>query len=336
MRNDFDGVLPGARVAVTQCLAIGQDDRVFIITDDATQQIAEALREASQEQGATVEMRRLEEFGDRPITAIPDLLLEALREFTPTATFYAAQGQPGEVTFRIVLGQTLRNDFEVRHGHMIGITPHLMKTGMTADYEHVAELTLTVYERVKNAQEIHVTSPGGTDFTAYLDPESLSWYPCTGMYHEAGEWGNLPEGETFTAPASAEGVLTATLLGDYFSEKYGLLDEPVVFSIEDGEVVSVEHTNDEIADDVWNYLNSSENGRRVGEFAIGTNTALTELSGNLLQDEKFPGVHVAFGNPYPDVTGAQWNSDVHVDVIPLDVTVWVDGEKIFENGHFLI
>lgn len=334
--TDLEELLPGARVAVTQCLAIGSDDRVFILTDDATQKIGDALSQASRERGATVEVRKLEEFGERPLTEIPDSLLEALRDFAPTATFYAAQGQPGEIRFRIPLGQTLRRDFKVRHGHMIGITPHLMKTGMTADYERIAELTLAVNERVKNAREIHVTNPEGTDFTAHLDPESLAWHPCTGIYHEAGEWGNLPEGETFTAPASADGVLTATLLGDHFSDKYGLLDEPVLFRIQDGEVVSVEHPNDEIADDVWTYLNSSENGRRVGEFAIGTNTALTELSGNLLQDEKFPGVHVAFGNPYPDITGAQWNSDVHVDVIPLDVRVWVDGEQIFENGRFLI
>lgn len=334
--SELEELLPGARVAVTQCLAIESDDRVFIITDKVTREIGDALYRASRERGATVEMRQLEEFGERPLTAIPDSLLEALRGFAPTATFYAAQGQPGEIRFRIPLGQTLRNDFKVRHGHMIGITPDLMKTGMTADYERIAELTLSVNDRVKNAREIRVTNAAGTDFTAYLDPQSLVWHPCTGIYHNPGEWGNLPEGETFTAPASAEGILTATLLGDHFSDKYGLLDEPVVFHIEEGEVVSVEHPNADIADDVWAYLNSSENGRRVGEFAIGTNTALTELSGNLLQDEKFPGVHVAFGNPYPDITGAQWDSDVHVDVIPLDVSVWVDGEQLLEDGRFLI
>lgn len=329
-------LLPGARVAVEQCLAVDADDRVFIMTDEETRAIGEALAAAVRDRGATVDVRLLEEFGTRPFTDVPSALLETLRAYEPTATFFAAQGQPGEVKFRIALGKKLRNEYRVRHGHMINITPHLMKTGMMADYEQVAALTRKVTERVEAAREIRVTNDAGTDFTASFDPERLSWHPCTGIYHEPGEWGNLPEGETFTSPANATGVLTANLLGDYFSEKYGLLDEPMVFRVEDGEVVSVEHPDQAMADEVWTYLNSSPNGRRVGEFAIGTNEALTELVGNLLQDEKYPGVHVAFGNPYPDVTGADWESDVHVDVIPLGVSVWVDGEQIMESGRFTL
>lgn len=334
--NTNEELLPGARVAVEQCLAIDEDDRVLIMTDEETLTIGEALAAVARKRSATVELRRLEEFGQRPFTEIPDGLLEALHAFEPTATFYAAQGQPGEIRFRIPLGQMLRNDLKVRHGHMIGISPHLMKTGMTADYERVAELTLAVNDRVKQAREIRVTNDEGTDFTAFLDPERLSWEPCTGLYHEPGEWGNLPEGETFTAPAGAEGTLAARLLGDHFSSKYGLLDAPVIFRIEDAHVVAVEHPDEALAEEVWTYLDSAPNGRRVGEFAIGTNEALTELSGNLLQDEKYPGVHVAFGNPYPDITGAEWESDVHVDVIPLRVNVWVDGEQIMEAGRFTL
>jgi len=72
----------------------------------------------------------------------------------------------------------------------------------------------------------------------------------------------------------------------------------------------------------------------VGEFAIGTNTAVTELSGNLLQDEKIPGAHVAFGNPYPHETGADWSSRVHVDVIMTGCHIEVNGEVVMMDGKF--
>ena len=72
----------------------------------------------------------------------------------------------------------------------------------------------------------------------------------------------------------------------------------------------------------------------MGECAIGTNTAVTELSGNLLQDEKIPGVHVAFGNPYSHLTGADWSSRVHVDVVPTGCSIEMDGEVIMVNGEF--
>nr|WP_290670260.1 aminopeptidase [Ardenticatena sp.] len=333
----LDEMLPGARVAVGQCLDVTPNDRVYIITDRDTLLIGEALAEAARERGAAaVRTVLLEDFGQRPFTDIPQGFIEAIVDFAPTVTFYAAQAQPGEIAFRIQMGTELRQRLNVRHGHMIGITPPLMMSGMLANYEEVAALTMRVYERVKNAREIRVTNAEGTDFTAHLDPNRLRWIPCTGLYHAPGNWGNLPEGELFTSPANANGVLTANLLGDHFSEKYGLLDEPVRFIVQDGEVVRIEHPNAALAEEVWSYLNSAENGRRVGEFAIGTNTALTELTGNLLQDEKYPGVHVAFGNPYPDLTGAEWTSRVHVDVIPLRVDIFVDGTPIMKEGKFLL
>ena len=87
-------------------------------------------------------------------------------------------------------------------------------------------------------------------------------------------------------------------------------------------------------DEIWDYLNSSPNGHRAGEFAIGTNTSVTKLSGNLLQDEKIPGIHVAFGNPYPDRTGADWTSGVHVDVVPTLCTITIDDKILMKDGIF--
>jgi aminopeptidase len=53
----------------------------------------------------------------------------------------------------------------------------------------------------------------------------------------------------------------------------------------------------------------------VGEFAIGTNIGVRDVIGNILQDEKIPGVHIAFGNPYGAHTGADWYSATHIDVV---------------------
>ena len=79
---------------------------------------------------------------------------------------------------------------------------------------------------------------------------------------------------------------------------------------------------------------TDENSSRVGEFAIGTNTGLTNLIYNILQDEKFPGVHIAFGHPLPDKTGADWDSKAHVDGVIINTTILVDGEMIMEKGKF--
>jgi aminopeptidase len=78
------------------------------------------------------------------------------------------------------------------------------------------------------------------------------------------------------------------------------------------------------------------NSNRTGEFAIGTNVGLSRIVGNFLQDEKFPGVHIAFGNPAGFETGADWDCPSHVDVLASHATVSVDGRTIMENGRFLV
>ncbi len=324
----------GARNAVETCLAVQSTDRVCVITDEETQVVGDALTRASQQAGAAVETLLLESFGQRPLTSLPDTLRSAIERVDPTCSFYAAAAKKGEISFRIQLLPWLVHTLGVRHGHMPGITPALMTEGMLADYEEVSRVTSRVADIVRPARQIQVRSAKGSDIVAQFSPD-LRWVPCPGLYRRQGTWGNLPEGEVFTSPARVDGVLTVDELGDYFSEQYGVLPQPVTFRIEDSIAVEITSENTALANELAGYLDSSENGRRVGEFAIGTNTALTRLVGNLLQDEKYPGIHVAFGNPYPDETGATWRASVHVDTIPTDCDIDVDGQPLMRAGRFL-
>jgi len=47
-------------------------------------------------------------------------------------------------------------------------------------------------------------------------------------------------------------------------------------------------------------------------------------------------VHIAFGNPYGQHTGAGWHSSTHIDVVGRNFDIWVDGEQIMRSGKFLI
>ena len=324
----------GARNAVETCLAVRSTDRVCVITDEETQVVGDALTRASQQAGAAVETLLLESFGRRPLTSLPDTLRSAIERVDPTCSFYAAAAKKGEISFRIQLLPWLVHTLGVRHGHMPGITPALMTEGMLADYDVVSRVTSRVADIVRPARQIQVRSAKGSDIVAQFSPQ-LRWVPCPGLYRRQSTWGNLPEGEVFTSPARVDGLLTVDELGDYFSEQYGVLPQPVTFRIEDSIAVEITSENTALANELAGYLDSSENGRRVGEFAIGTNTALTRLVGNLLQDEKYPGVHVAFGNPYPDETGATWRASVHVDTIPTDCDIDVDGRPLMRAGRFL-
>ncbi|MGE5617936.1 MAG: aminopeptidase [Sphingomonadaceae bacterium] len=326
-------LLPGARNAVRTCLAIDGGDRVAIITDRDSEAIGLALREEALRAGAEVHSIYLEEFGRRPFTSTPAGFAEALRAAQPTATFFVARGLKGEVSFRIPMRHLLIDELNARHGHMVDIDERLMIQGMLADYSVVATLVERVTDLVRPARHIRVTNPKGTDLLATFSQELL-WKPCTGLYHQQGEWGNLPEGETYTSPVDAEGVLVADVLGDYFSRKYGVLERPVTFAISGGRAVEVRCEDRQLESELEQYLASGENSDRVGEFAIGANLWVRALTGNLLQDEKIPGVHVAFGDPYPEETGAKWSARTHVDVIPTDCSIWYDGKPLMRDGRF--
>ncbi len=328
-------LLAGARNAIRNCTGVKPSDRVFIVTDNETEPIARALLTESEAAGAKATYVRLEEFGPRPMTQLPEGLAQRLAEFNPTVTFYAAGIRENELMMRSGLINLANRNIGARHAHMPAIIPRIMREGMIADANKINALTRQVYEIVRGAKTIHVTAPDGTDLTAHFDP-GLTWVPSGGLLHHSGDFGNLPDGEVFTSPASVEGVFMARVLGDYFSAKYGVLTHPMRIEIKDSLAQAVDCKQAGVGDEFLGYLNSTENGKRVGEFAIGTNTGVKALCGSMLQDEKIPGVHIAFGSPLGEQTGAKWQSQIHVDVVNPGCSVEVDGHFLMKEGTFTL
>ena len=332
MREDF---ALGARNAVRACLNIGSEDRVAVVRDRASAEIADAIEEEARTTGAEVRSWTMEDFVERPAREFPRLIGEEIVKLQPTASYFIGTGQRGELAFRQPMLRLLADTLGCRHGHMIGIDAELMTDGMAGDYEEIYHVTQQVWNVVRTAARIDVSTRAGTDLSATFRKD-WKWIPCDGRYWEQHRWGNLPEGETFTAPLSVDGVIAAEEMGDWFTEKYGLLAHPVLMRVKSGQLVSFETEDPELRADIEAYMSQHPMSSRVGEFAIGTNVGLTRIVGNFLQDEKFPGVHIAFGDPYGFDTGADWACPSHVDVLASHATVLVDGRKIMEDGRFLI
>jgi leucyl aminopeptidase (aminopeptidase T) len=330
----------GAKQAVVNCVKVQPGEKVVLITDRHTERLADAIAAEAEKVEATVEKFIMEDFGERPDDGskplgFPDRIGQALAG--AKVSFYIAQGKAGELhSFRMPMVEYVAKH-DLRHAHMPNFEEKMMGTGMAADYAEIQRICRAVYDIVKDAKEIHVTTAAGTDMTARFDP-NLKWIISDGDIRP-GEWSNLPDGEVFTAPIDANGtVVIDGTLGDFFNAKYGdLSGTPLRYRLENGAAVrdSVECNNDGLKREFIEYtFETDENSHRLGEFAIGTNVGLKELIGNLLQDEKFPGVHLALGNPYPDKTGADWASKAHNDGIMRNPTIVVDGRTIMKDGQF--
>jgi len=326
-------LLPGARNAIDVCLRLQPSERLTIITDSATREIAAALQQEVEQVGSDYSLFVLEHHARRPLKFMPEPILEDLA--TSQVSIFAAQTQTGELSSRAQMTAVV-NNHGIRHGHMVNINREIMLEGMRADFLQVDELSQRLVERARKAERVTCKTPNGTDFVAELSPK-LKWLKTSGIITKE-KWGNLPGGEIFTSPYNTNGVFVVDgVVGDYLCERYGdLKDNPLTIEVENNRIVSLKSDNKELRDDFRLYTSTDENSNRVGEFAVGTNTACTHIIGNILQDEKIPGIHIAFGHPYAEHTGQNWISKTHIDCVGRDFDIWFDDEQVMERGKFLV
>jgi leucyl aminopeptidase (aminopeptidase T) len=334
MLTAFDkDLLPGARNAIRVCLNVQPHERVTVIADRECEDIAASLVHEIEAVGAPYKAFILEDMAPRPLADLPAAIAADME--LSQVSLLAVHVQPNELRSRMQLTDIV-NRRKMRHGHMVNINRQMMLEGMRADFHKVDRLSQKVIDIVRNARTIRGITKGGSDFTATLSPD-YRWIKTSGLI-SPDKWGNLPGGEVFTTPGSVEGTLVIDgVVGDFLCEKFGsLAAHPLTLRVKDNRLVEARSDNKELAQDFWNYTHTDANSDRVGEFAIGTNIELTQVIGHILQDEKFPGIHIAFGDPYGVHTGADWQSSTHIDVVATRFDIWVDGKQIMSDGRFLI
>lgn len=332
IRQVNSDLVEGAYNAVNICLRVRKHEHVTIITDERTFEIASALAREVARTGAAYRVLVLEDFGPRPHVDMPQPILDALA--ASQVSIYAAWGQPGELRTRMQMTRVV-TDHRIRHAHMINVNRQIMMEGMRADFIKVDEISTRVWRLASTAKRIVCTTPLGTNITAEISPH-LKWVKTSGII-SADKWGNLPGGEVFTCPANINGRFVVDgVVGDYLCTKYGdLRATPLTIDISNGRMVRATSSNKALEREFWDYCHTDKNSDRVGEFAIGTNIQVRQVIGHILQDEKIPGVHIAFGHPYAEHTGADWSSSTHIDVVGTNFDIWVDDVKLMERGQFL-
>ena len=156
-------------------------------------------------------------------------------------------------------------------------------------------------DRLGSARRVVIEDP-----TSRLEigVEGRVWMPFSGN-------ANWPDGEIATAPREddIEGVIRfpgALSFG-------GVLVRDLELEFSGGLIVAERAS--EGVDFVTRLFDTDEGSRRLGELGIGTNAALTTMTGDLLIDEKILGtVHIAPGRAYPECGGVN-ESALHWDIV---------------------
>ncbi len=301
-----------AATAVDQCMAVRPGESCTVVTDDERLPIGEALYDAALEAGAVVTLARYppgEQHGEEP----PRPVAAAMRE---TDVFLA----PTTKSVSHTRARSAATEAGVRGATLPGVTEDVMVAGLDADYDAIARHCAAVLDQVADAETVRVTTPAGTDLA--VERGDRGWHEDTGINHEPGDFSNLPAGEVYLSPASGDGrvVVDGTMSGQ------GLVDEPVVFEVEDGQVTRIE-------DDALRQAVEAAAGTagpaayNLAELGIGTNVGVAELVGSVLLDEKAAGtVHVAIGDDAG--IGGDVEAPIHLDGVLREPTVTADGQPV--------
>ena len=199
------------------------------------------------------------------------------------------------------------------------------------DWSTLADEMGRLKARLDDADEVRIVADG-TDITLSVADRTAVNSAASVAYDSH----NLPSGEVFTAPASAEGEVTfdvpVTVEGTRVRDAHLVVD--------DGEVVEFSAATGEAA--LADCLATDAGAKRLGELGIGMNRGITRPTDNVLFDEKMAGtVHLALGRAYdaclPDGE-AGTESAIHVDLITRmgeGSRLLVDGEPIQRDGRFV-
>src|SRR4026207_1132361 len=91
-------LIPGARNAIEVCLRLKPEERITIITDTATREIAAALQTEVERGGSDYSLFVLEHHARRPLKFMPEIILDDLAR--SRVSIFAAQTQPADLPAR--------------------------------------------------------------------------------------------------------------------------------------------------------------------------------------------------------------------------------------------
>lgn len=207
----------------------------------------------------------------------------------------------------------------------------MIEGGMEADFEELAPLCKDMAQALEEAEEIKLTTPMGTDLTFSTKGRRGNALYCM---VEPGEFSTAPTIEANTTPieGTAEGKIVADASVPYLG--IGLLDEPMYFEVEKGNIVSIEGgpQADVLRDDL-----ASKNDPgvyNIAEIGIGLNPSCRFI-GLMLEDEGvFGSVHIGIGTSAN--LGGELRAACHYDLIMTKPTVIADGKVLLKDGDVVL
>lgn len=361
MANIFNQKQTGAQVVVNQVLKIKKGEKVLIIANPKTAQMAQDLYTVCTDAEAdTVLMYQREKTSmdnaePSVIAAIktaPDVIMSISSQklgHDPEAEANPYVGENG-VKYDSAFDYLLEGKKCIRAIWTPGLTPDMFDRTANIDYDQMGERCKKLAAKFKNAVSVHVTAPGGTDIK--IPVQGREALVDDGDFSKPGTGGNIPAGEVFISPVVGNGVdsgCDGTIVYDgsmTFGDGDSIINTPIVVQVKNGFATDIsggdeakrllKTITDAEAKSVQMEKKGSlpqgqgevykRNARNIGELGIGLNPSAT-ISGNMLEDEKaFQTCHFAIGCNYDDDAPSLIHLDGVVRLPTITIT-YADGSE---------
>lgn len=223
--------------------------------------------------------------------------------------------------------KALTEGFGCRYASMPLFEPQMFLGPMNVDWKEVARLSTDVADILSEAEWVHVKAEGTDMEFSVAGRKAVA---DTGLFHQKGQFGNLPAGEAFVAPLEDSAFGKLTIL--YGPDRR--LERPLTLRFRNGCVEEIEGF-EPYRNHLEEVFKRHENARTIAEFGVGTNPG-AKRPDNLLEAEKILGtVHVAIGDNH--TFGGVNRVSFHTDYVVFEPTVIVGGKgwqkKLLEKGR---
>jgi aminopeptidase len=172
-------------------------------------------------------------------------------------------------------------------------------------------------ELMQKTDKVRLTAPG-TDLTFSI--KDIPVVKCDGTR-------NIPDGEVYTAPVRES--INGTIKYNTPSLREGYVYNDITFTFKDGKIIEAKASSFE--NKLNEALDTDENARYVGEFAIGVNPFVMHPMKDTLFDEKIRGsIHLTPGCCYDEAPNGNVSA-IHWDLVLIQRKDYGGGEIYFDD-----
>jgi leucyl aminopeptidase (aminopeptidase T) len=203
----------------------------------------------------------------------------------------------------------------------------------TADYRALNRLGHHIADIFTAGETVQLTCPNGTDLKAGIRGRlgrSIAGFPFP---MGAGTGCAFPDGEAHVCPE--EGTGEGRIVFDLTAHSTGLLEEPIVLTVEKGFVTNIEGGRGaQIWRDLLNRFYDPNNFNCPAEIAIGLNPRVTPTGVMRTDKKKYGAVHIGIGDTI--ALGGTCHARLRLEGVIDKPEVTVDGQLLTCGGDILV